>query len=81
MTLTKVHVISLQGKLVATYIPQPQPKKSRRRSKGKQLPYTSPVLGPGHKLHKVEIENAEAYYNEGRSPELHAIVQKKLRLK
>jgi hypothetical protein len=71
---TTVHVISAKGKLVGTFIPQPQPT-------GPKAPTCTPIAGRGQKIHKVEIENAEAYYKERRSAELHKIVKKKLKLK
>lgn len=71
----KVHVISARGKLVGTFIPQPpQPSDPR-------IPTCTPVAGRGQKLHKLEIENAESYYNQRRLAELHKIVKKKLKLK
>jgi hypothetical protein len=70
----KIHVISQRGKLVGTYIPQPMPTDPKS-------PVCTPIAGPGQKLHEVEIANAEAYYRERRSAELHKLVQKKLKLK
>ena len=71
----KVHVISARGKLVGTFIPQP-PQPSDPKT-----PTCTPVSGHGQKLHEVEIENAESYYRQRRSAELHKIVKKKLKLK
>lgn len=70
----KIHVISQRGKLVGTYIPQPPPADPKS-------PVCKPIAGPGQKLHELEIANAEAYYKERRSGELHELVQKKLKLK
>jgi hypothetical protein len=70
----KVHVISERGKLVGTFIPQPQP----ADPKG---PICAPIAGRGQKLHEIEVANAEVYYMERRSDELHKIVKKKLKLK
>ncbi len=71
----KVHVISARGKLVGTFIPQPtQPSDPK-------TPACTPVAGRGQKLHELEIANAESYYKERRSAELHKIVKKKLKLK
>ena len=71
----KVHVISARGKLVGTFIPQQvQPSDPR-------TPTCTPIAGRGQKLDKIEIENAEAYYKEHRSADLHKIVKKKLKLK
>ena len=70
----KVHVISERGKLVGSFIPQPQPA-------GPKVPTCTPIAGRGQKLHELEIENAESYYKERRSAELHKIVKKKLKLK
>ncbi|HEX4605464.1 MAG TPA: hypothetical protein VH724_15800 [Candidatus Angelobacter sp.] len=71
----KIHVISARGKLVGTFIPQ-QPQPSDRKT-----PTCTPTAARGQKLHEVEIENAESYYKEHRSAELHKIVKKKLKLK
>ena len=70
----KIQVISQRGRLVGTFIPQPQ-------SAGPKAPVCTPIAGPGQKLHELEIENAEAYYKERRSADLHKIVKKKLKLK
>lgn len=70
----KIHVISERGKLVGTFMPQPQPADHK-------APTCTPIAGRGQKLHELEIENAEAYYKERRSAELHKIVMKKLKLK
>ena len=71
----KIHVISARGKLVGTFIPQtPQPSDPK-------TPICTPVTGRGQKLHMLEIDNAESYYRERRSAELHKIVKKKLKLK
>jgi hypothetical protein len=71
----KIHVISERGKLVGTFIPQP-PQPSDPKT-----PICTPVAGRGQKLHELEIANAETYYRERRSGELHKIVKKKLKLK
>jgi hypothetical protein len=81
MTMTKIHVISQRGKLVGTFIPRPRPSVGQPAAKGPHIPYSSPMAGPGQKLHELELENGEAYYKEGRSGELHKIVKKKLKLK
>jgi hypothetical protein len=71
----KLHVISEKGKLVGTFIPQqPQPSDPK-------TPICTPVAGRGQKLHEIEISNAESYYKERRTVELHKIVKKKLKLK
>ena len=70
----KIHVISERGKLVGTFIPQ-------SRGADPKAPACTPVLGRGQKLHELEIENAESYYQERRSAELHKVVKKKLKLK
>jgi hypothetical protein len=71
----KIHVISEKGKLVGTFIPQAmQPSDPR-------TPVCTPIAGKGQKLHEMEVANAEAYYRERRSEELHKIVKKKLKLK
>jgi hypothetical protein len=71
----KIHVISERGRLVGTFIPQPlQPSDPR-------TPVCTPVARRGQKLHEIEVANAEAYYSERRSAELHKIVKKKLKLK
>jgi hypothetical protein len=71
----KLHVISAKGKLVGTFIPQqPQPSDPK-------TPICTPVAGHGQKLHEIEIANAESYYKERRTAELHKIVKKRLKLK
>jgi hypothetical protein len=71
----KVHVISERGKLVGTFIPQAiQPSDPK-------TPVCTPIARRGQKLHELDIANAEAYYREHRSEELHKIVKKKLKLK
>ncbi len=71
----KLHVISAKGKLVGTFIPQqPQPSDPK-------TPICTPVAGRGQKLHEIEIANADSYYKERRTVELHKIVKKKLKLK
>lgn len=69
----KVHVISARGKLVGTFIPQPP-----ADPKG---PTCTPIAGRGQKLHELEIANADSYYRDHRTAELHKIVKKKLKLK
>jgi hypothetical protein len=71
----KIHVISARGKLIGTFIPQ-QPQPSDRKT-----PMCTPVAGRGQKLHKLEIANADSYYRDRRSADLHKIVKKKLKLK
>lgn len=71
----KLHVISAKGKLVGTFIPQPQ------QPSDPKTPVCTPIAGRGQKLHELEIANAESYYKERRTAELHKIVKKKLKLK
>ena len=71
----KIHVISERGKLVGTFMPQ------ALQASDPRTPVCTPVAGRGQKLHELEIANAEAYYRERRSAELHTIVKKKLKLK
>ena len=71
----KVHVISAKGKLVGTFIPQP-PQPSDPKT-----PKCTPIARRDQKLHELEIENAESYYQERRLADLHKIVKKKLKLK
>jgi hypothetical protein len=71
----KVHVISERGKLVGTFIPQP-PQPSDPKT-----PTCTPAAGRGQKLHELEIGDAESYYKERRTADLHKIVKKKLKLK
>ena len=71
----KIHVISARGKLVGTFI------KQQLQPSDPKTPICMPVAGRGQKLHEVEIENAESYYKDRRSAELHKIVKKKLKLK
>jgi hypothetical protein len=68
----KVHVISERGKLIGTFIPQTSDPKT---------PTCTPVAGRGQKLHELEIANADSYYRDRRTTELHKIVKKKLKLK
>jgi hypothetical protein len=71
----KIHVISERGKLVGTFIPQqPQPSDPK-------TPTCTPVARRGQKLHELEIANADSYYRDHRTGELHKIVKKKLKLK
>ncbi|HEV8494372.1 MAG TPA: hypothetical protein VGR76_18980 [Candidatus Angelobacter sp.] len=71
----KVHVISDRGKLIGTFIPRtPQPSDPK-------TPTCTPVAGRGQKLHELEIANADSYYRDRRTTELHKIVKKKLKLK
>jgi len=71
----KVHVISERGKLVGTFIPQ------QLQPSDPKTPTCTPIAGRGQKLHELEIANAESYYTQRRSAELHKIVKKKLKLK
>ena len=71
----KVHVISARGQLVGTFIPQPQ------QPSDPKTPACTPVAGRGQKLHELEIADAESYYRDRRTAELHKIVKKKLKLK
>ena len=70
----KVHIISARGKLVGTFIPQPP-------SPDPKGPTCAPIAGRGQKLHELEIANADSYYRDRRTAELHKIVKKKLKLK
>jgi hypothetical protein len=60
---------------VGTFIPQP-PQPSDPKT-----PTCAPVAGRGQKLHELVVENAESYYKERRTNDLHKIVKKKLKLK
>ena len=61
--------------MVGTFIPQQvQPSDAK-------TPICTPIAGRGQKLHVLEVENAESYYKQRRSAELHKIVKKKLKLK
>ena len=71
----KVHVISAKGKLVGTFIPQ------QLQPSDPKTPTCTPVAGRGQKLHELEVENAESYYRDRRTAELHKIAKKKLKLK
>jgi len=71
----KIHVISERGKLVGTFIP-PQLQPSDPKT-----PQCTPIAGRGQKLHELEVPNADSYYKDRRSAELHKIVKKKLKLK
>jgi hypothetical protein len=71
----KIHVISERGELVGTFVPQ------QLQASDPKTPVCTPVVGPRQKLHKLEIPNAESYYKDRRSAELHKIVKKKLKLK
>ncbi|HEY1525719.1 MAG TPA: hypothetical protein VGH51_05730 [Candidatus Angelobacter sp.] len=71
----KVHVISERGKLVGTFIPQ------QVQPSDPKTPICTPAAGRGQKLHELEIENAESYYKQRRTADLHKIVKKKLKLK
>ena len=71
----KVHVISERGKLVGTFIPQ------QVQPSDPKTPTCTPIAGRGQKLHELEIENAESYYRDRRSADLHKIVKRKLKLK
>jgi len=71
----KVHVISERGKLIETFIPQPQ------MPSDPKTPTCTPVAGRGQKLRELEIANADSYYRDRRTAELHKIVKKKLKLK
>jgi hypothetical protein len=71
----KVHVISARGKLVGTFIPQQiQPSDAK-------TPTCTPIAGRGQKLHEIEVANADSYYRDRRTAELHKILKKKLKLK
>lgn len=71
----KIHIISERGKLVGTFIPQ------QVQPSDPKTPICTPIAGRGQKLRELELENAESYYKERRSVELHKIVKKKLKLK
>ena len=71
----KIHVISAKGKLVGTFVPQ------QLQPSDPKTPRCTPIAGHGRKLHQLEIENAESYYKERRTADLHNIVKKKLKLK
>ncbi|HZE23099.1 MAG TPA: hypothetical protein VE054_03820 [Blattabacteriaceae bacterium] len=71
----KVHVISARGKLVGTFIPQ------QLQPSDPKTPICTPIAGGGQKLHELEIADAESYYEERRTADLHKIVKKKLKLK
>ena len=71
----KIHIISERGKLVGTFIPQPQ------QPSDPKTPTCTPVAGHGQKLHELEIASADSYYGDRRTAELHKIVKKKLKLK
>jgi hypothetical protein len=71
----KIHVISARGELVGTFIPQ------QLQLSDPKTPICTPIAGRGQKLHELEIANAESYYKEHRTADLHKIVKKKLKLK
>jgi hypothetical protein len=71
----KIHVISAKGKLVGTFIPQ------QLQPSDPKAPTCTPIAGRGQKLHELEIADADSYYKDRRTDELHKIVKKRLKLK
>jgi hypothetical protein len=71
--MSKITVISQRGKLVGTWIPP-------RDAPAAGAPVSTPVAGPGQRLHELEIEDPESYHRKGAMAELHKIVKERLRL-
>jgi hypothetical protein len=69
--MSKVIVLSEKGRLVGTWIPP-------RRAPRKNEPASTIVVGPGQKLHAVEVEDAESAHETG---ELTRLVKRQLKLK
>jgi hypothetical protein len=72
--MSKIIVISQKGKLVGTWIP-PQPAQDSSKAVAQVM------AGPGQKMHELEVKDAEAYHQKGKSAELTKLVKKQLKLK
>lgn len=71
--MSKITVISQNGKLVGTWIP-PQ-----RTLSG--VPVSAPVAGADQTLHEIEIDDPESFVRRKALPELHRLVRQRLGLK
>lgn len=72
--MSTVRVISEKGKLVGTYMPQVS-------SGNPKAPFCAPIVRKGQKQHEIEVPNAERYYEQRKTADLHKLVMKKLKLK
>ncbi len=72
--MSTIRVISEKGKLVGTFLPQPP-------SRDPKAPVCAPIVRKGQKLHEIEVPNAERYYEQRKTADLHKLVMKKLKLK
>jgi hypothetical protein len=70
--MSKVTVISQEGKLVGTWIP-PQSTVSGG-------PVSTPVAGHGQTIHEIEIDDPESFVCRKALRELHQIVKQRLQL-
>jgi hypothetical protein len=70
--MSKIAVISQQGRLVGTWIP-PQGAISG-------VAVSTPVAGPGQSLHEIDIDDPLSFVRRKALPELHKLVRQRLGL-
>jgi len=71
--MSKVTVVSENGKLVGTWIPPQQ-------APAPGAPVAKLVPRPGQQLHEIEVENPEQYHTRAKSEDLVKLVKSQLKL-
>jgi hypothetical protein len=70
--MSKITVISQNGRLVGTWIPPQSPVSTG--------PVSAPVAGPGQTAHEIDIDDPESFVRRKALPELHRLVKQRLQL-
>ena len=72
--MSKIRVISQGGKLVGVWVPPVE-------AAGPSTPVCRPIVGPGQKVHELEVNDVATFHDQGKGAELDKLVKKKLKLK
>ncbi len=72
--MSKITVISHRGKLVGVWLPPLE-------ALDPNTPVCRPVVGPGQKVHELEVKDAATFHHRGKGAELDKLVKKRLKLK
>jgi len=72
--MSKITVISHRGKLVGVWLPPLE-------ARAPNTPVCRPVVGPGQKMHELEVKDAATFHDRGKGADLDKLVKKRLKLK
>lgn len=73
MNMSKITILSQNGRLVGTWIPPQSPISG--------VAVSVPVAGPNQTLHELDIEDPESFVRRKALPELHELIKQRLGLK